>query len=93
MTLQPTAVDAQAESVEIKWSDDVVHQIDNVTMRLACPCATCNDQRLKDGIPVPDAEIRIMRMFPIGGYALGFEWSDGHSTGFYSYQLLRELGA
>ena len=29
----------------------------------------------------------------IGNYALRFEFSDGHRTGLYSYDLLRELGA
>ncbi|MDB6115234.1 MAG: hypothetical protein JWQ62_2179, partial [Lacunisphaera sp.] len=28
----------------------------------------------------------------IGNYALRFEFSDGHRTGLYSYELLRQLG-
>lgn len=28
----------------------------------------------------------------VGGYAVGFEFSDGHRSGIYSFQLLRKLG-
>ena len=28
----------------------------------------------------------------IGNYAIRFEFSDGHRTGLYSYELLRQLG-
>jgi ATP-binding protein involved in chromosome partitioning len=27
----------------------------------------------------------------VGNYALAFYWSDGHSTGIYSYEHLRKL--
>jgi DUF971 family protein len=28
---------------------------------------------------------------PVGNYALHFEWSDGHSTGIYTFDHLRKL--
>jgi DUF971 family protein len=28
----------------------------------------------------------------VGRYALQFVWSDGHSTGIYTYEYLREIG-
>lgn len=28
----------------------------------------------------------------VGGYAVRFDFSDGHNTGIYSFQLLRALG-
>lgn len=36
-------------------------------------------------------EINLVRIWPIGTYALGVEWGDGHSTGIYTYTYLREL--
>jgi DUF971 family protein len=27
----------------------------------------------------------------VGRYALNFRWSDGHETGIYSFQYLRDL--
>jgi len=29
----------------------------------------------------------------MGGYAIQFQFSDGHNTGLYSFQYLKELGA
>jgi DUF971 family protein len=28
----------------------------------------------------------------VGRYALQFVWSDGHSTGIYTYEYLRDIG-
>ncbi len=30
-------------------------------------------------------------MSVVGRYAVNIQWSDGHDTGIYSYQTLREL--
>jgi DUF971 family protein len=38
-------------------------------------------------------ETRLERIWPIGNYALGMEWGDGHHTGVYSFDLLYQLGA
>jgi DUF971 family protein len=40
--------------------------------------------------PLPTAEIEGVE--PVGGYALRFNWADGHRTGIYSFDYLRELG-
>lgn len=39
-----------------------------------------------------DEETNLVRIWPVGQYALGLEWGDGHATGIYPYALLRELG-
>jgi DUF971 family protein len=36
-------------------------------------------------------DLSIHRTTPVGRYALAFEFSDGHRTGIYSFDLLREL--
>ena len=28
---------------------------------------------------------------PVGNYAIGFRWSDGHVTGIYTFDYLRSL--
>ena len=39
-----------------------------------------------------DSFVRIMGMKPVGNYAYGIEFSDGHDTGIYTFEYLRELG-
>ena len=37
--------------------------------------------------------VRVTGWERIGNYAIRFDFSDGHRTGLYSYELLRQLGA
>jgi DUF971 family protein len=38
------------------------------------------------------APLKVLAMNPIGNYAYGIHFSDGHDTGIYQLELLRELG-
>jgi DUF971 family protein len=36
--------------------------------------------------------ITVLKAEMVGNYALKLEWSDGHDSGIYSFQYLREIG-
>jgi DUF971 family protein len=36
--------------------------------------------------------LRVLGMRPVGNYAYGINFSDGHNTGIYAITYLRELG-
>lgn len=36
-------------------------------------------------------QVTIMNIVPVGNYAIGLHFSDGHSTGIYSWKTLYEL--
>src|SRR5438093_12047382 len=36
-------------------------------------------------------DVRPLSIDPVGRYAIRFHWSDGHSTGIYTFEHLREL--
>jgi len=36
-------------------------------------------------------ELHLSELWPVGNYALGLRWGDGHDTGLYTYDYLREL--
>ena len=38
-----------------------------------------------------EEELQLLKVWPVGNYAIGLEWADGHNTGIYTFQLLREL--
>lgn len=38
----------------------------------------------------PPGTIDLQQIEQLGSYALQFFWSDGHSTGIYTWSLLRE---
>lgn len=44
--------------------------------------------------PIPGKKaVRIATIHPVGRYAVRLAFDDGHDTGLYSWDLLRELGA
>jgi DUF971 family protein len=90
---------AAAGAVEIVWSDGRRAVYTPRLLRDACPCATCRESRAQPATPslqpvLSPAETRplaITGMKPVGQYAYGIEFSDGHSSGIYTLEYLREL--
>lgn len=85
----------------ITWSDEVTKAYRVRELRDACPCATCREKRIAppaDPFALPllskvDLEpLRIQGMKPVGNYAYTISFSDGHDTGIFTFELLRELG-
>jgi DUF971 family protein len=35
--------------------------------------------------------LKMLNIEPIGAYAMKIDWSDGHSTGIYSFDYLRRI--
>lgn len=86
-------------SIEIVWSDGKTATYSPRLLRDACPCATCREQRTAPVaaslLPVLDARetvpLGVVGMTPVGQYAYSIEFSDGHSSGIYTLEYLREL--
>ena len=81
-------------TLRITWVDDRVCTYDASRLRRACPCAQCvnewtGERTLKAEAIADDVEISDLTL--VGRYALNFRWSDGHETGIYSFQYLRDL--
>ena len=80
--------------VRIVWKDGHESVYTGYALRLACPCASCVDElsgrrRLREESISKD--VHPLAMDPTGRYAIRFSWSDGHSTGIYTYEHLRAL--
>ena len=92
----------------IQWSDGQSRQYTFKELRESCPCATCREKRALPpqesaapaggfiGLPVLSAAeaqpLKILDMKPVGNYAYAINFSDGHNTGIYTLEFLRELG-
>lgn len=79
-------------TLAITWTDGRKDTYDVVQLRRKCPCAACIDEwtgekRLK---PESVAEtVRPVRIDSVGSYAVQIRFSDGHGTGIYTFQMLR----
>ena len=60
-------------------------------LRLACPCAQCVEEMtgrpLLDPARVPEVGYPVT-LGLVGAYGLMVHWSDGHSTGIYTFERL-----
>lgn len=103
MTAQPIKLElAGADRLRITWSDGQTREYPIRELRDKCPCATCREKRNAPPasplqLPIiSQAEIeplRIMAMKPVGNYAYSIDFSDGHDTGIYTLESLREMGS
>jgi DUF971 family protein len=94
----------EGKGVEIDWVDGHRSAWSFAWLREACPCATCNDERSKDGRKPGQPKAKPASLLPmytpptkptsaqaVGRYALQINWSDGHSAGIYSWDYLRRV--
>jgi len=76
----------------IEWSDGHKGIYPIRYLRQHCPCVACTDEwtgelRIKPtGIPML---IAVQDIEAVGRYGLRIRWSDGHDTGIYSFDILR----
>jgi DUF971 family protein len=97
--MQPRDIQAIGEELAVKWEDGSETYIPLEKLRRHCPCAGCrgevdimgnlykNPER-----PLPPEAFRLLRLVPVGGYALQPVWADGHATGIYSFDYLKRVG-
>ena len=102
MNLYPTKLELAGENrLQIAWSDSQTREYTFRQLRDNCPCATCREKRNEPPAPsgllpvlsLAEARpLKILEMQPVGNYAYSIRFSDGHDTGIYTFDLLRELG-
>lgn len=102
---KPTSVKIHVSTgagVDITWTDGHASHYDFVYLREWCPCATCNDERQKKhefashapssaALPMFKPKPRAQSATQVGNYAIQISFSDGHSTGIYSYDYFRTI--
>jgi DUF971 family protein len=87
--------------LRIDWSDGTSREYSVRELRDRCPCATCREKRshpqppplLPVLSPAETQPLVIRGMSPVGNYAYAIAFSDGHDTGIYTIEYLRELGS
>lgn len=80
--------------IVVTWPDGREQDIEPASLRRACRCALCVEETtgrpLLDPAQVPD-DIYPADIHPMGNYAVGIQWSDGHQSSIYPYDLITEL--
>ncbi len=100
MTVHPVELKRQPPGhLQINWSDGFQQEIALRRLRESCPCATCNQEKIESKpsnplqilSPAETLPLEIVSMSPVGNYAYNIQFSDGHNTGIFTFDLLRQL--
>ena len=98
----PTSLDLKKdEKLTIQWADGRTCVYSISLLRTMCPCAQCKTVR-QDNAPKKRSSLSILpgnfaeqliatSAELVGNYALRIDWSDGHTSGIYSFDYLREI--
>src|SRR5205809_859927 len=93
--------------VAVSWDDGTLQEIPSLRLRENCPCATCREKRGQGNHEKPlttkksllkivesstAEETSLQQIWPVGQYALGMRWGDGHDTGIFTFSICLNLG-
>lgn len=104
MSLYPEELEkTESRTLVVVWSDGVRHEIPFMALRKGCHCAHCNEERINPKPAPPSNQLTVLSpaearpldievMHPVGNYAYSVHFSDGHSAGIYTFDLLRQIG-
>ena len=87
--------DRTAGTLRLQWAAGHVTTYDVTALRWLCPCAFCRGEAgmpgWLDSAPTltPD-QTRLIDIQLVGQYAVAPSWADGHRTGYYTFDLLRD---
>jgi len=90
---------SKSRGIKIDWLDGHHSEYSLDWLRRHCPCATCTGAH-REALANPENEspfrmykpaLRIESAEPVGSYAIQIAWSDGHRSGIYSWEHLREI--
>jgi DUF971 family protein len=76
---------SKSRGIQIDWKDGHKSDYGVVYLRDHCPCAGCT------GSHGTAPRVKMESVEPVGNYAIRIVWSDGHSTGIYSFDHFRKI--
>ena len=83
-----------SQKFRIRWDDGHVSEYGFRYLRQNCRCAACRDEftgaSLLDPESVPD-NLEASKATLVGNYAVAFQFSDGHGSGIYTFEVLRQI--
>lgn len=92
---------SKSTGIKVDWKDGHHSEYTLEWLRDECPCATCTGahgtepQKTSHSNPNPfqmyKPKLKMNSVEPVGRYAVRIFWNDGHSSGIYSFQHLREI--
>lgn len=97
MNMKPAKIQQTGEQeISILWDDGHHGRHTSKILRKYCPCASCKmEVEVNEGnvlLPIlTPGQFELQSIEVVGSYALQFIWGDGHRTGIYTFDHLRQI--
>lgn len=87
-------IDRERRILRVTWDDGQVTEYAWEPLRRACPCAYCSGEgayrgSVDEATKFSEEQATLKEVYPVGRYGLTPEFADGHSTGIYTFKMLR----
>ena len=78
--------------IQFAWTDGHRGVFEADYLRGWCPCAMCQGHEARELVyQPPKRPVTMVRIEPVGNYAINITFSDQHATGIYRFDFLRDL--
>lgn len=97
MAAKPADIQLIGNTVAIRWSDGSEDYFLMERLRALSPSAEQQGERDLLGNQLGGSRVKefpgvtVESWVPVGGYAIQFRFSDGHSTGLYGFDYLKQI--
>lgn len=90
----PTDITLHQKSgvLEVEYPDGARYQLPLEYLRVYSPSAEVRGHGGPMELVTGKRDIGVTSIEPVGNYAIQLNFDDGHNTGIFSWQTLRELG-
>lgn len=95
MTAWPTELKLGKDkrTLTVSFDDGQHYDLPAELLRVLSPSAEVQGHSPEQRVTVPGKKaVRIVRLDPVGNYAIRITFDDGHDTGLYMWEYLRDLG-
>ncbi len=90
---------SRSGGIKIDWKDGHHSEYELQYLRDRCPCAGCagthgappEQPQAPNPLALYKPKLKMEGVEPVGSYALRIQWSDGHSTGIYTFEYFRRI--
>jgi DUF971 family protein len=87
---------ANPERIILGFDNGEEFTVSYLDLRFECPCASCVDEitgKRTLNRATLKADVKPMKIEPVGRYGVHIDWSDGHRTGMYHFDTLYSLAS
>ncbi len=96
--MTPKSIKVTDGKLNLEFDDETKIDIGLPYLREQCPCANCKGEtillktvRPPKRISTGEEMYKLTKIEPVGNYAVKLSWADGHDTGVYTWDYLKDL--